>query len=57
MFTSDELGFTYRAFQHFSQEYSDSSILVALFIYSFMVFCSYHVLVTSFSTFYFILHA
>ena len=46
------LGFsTFQAFQHLSQEYSDSFILVVRVIYSFIVSCSYHVTVINLSVF------
>ena len=45
--------FNISAFRNSSQEYSDSSILVARLIYSFIVSCSYHATATSFSVFYF----
>ena len=42
---------TFQAFKHFSLGYSDSSVIVARLIYSFIV-CRYHVKVTSSSVFY-----
>ena len=58
----DDYVFTYRAFKHLrlsnvlnSQEYSDSCVLVARLIYSFIVSCRCLVMVASFSIFFLII--